>query len=111
MISSIVFATHYLWPANPFLPFRLWRLAWLGQADLPCGSPLLQPFPRLSSICLLTYPAGPAPAEEPHCVTHLESTLAKVYQNKQLQPPLELYTYEKHGGWGRSEERRVGKEC
>src|SRR5882724_1346016 len=109
MISSVVFATHHLRAANPFLPFRLWRLARLGQVNLRCGSPLFQPFSRLSSICLLTYPAGPVPAEGLHCVTHLESTLAKVYQNKQLQPHLELYTYEKHGGmlWLTSRQPRV----
>jgi hypothetical protein len=98
MISSIVFAIHQLRPAYPFPPFRPWRLTRLGQVNLRCGSPLFQPSSRLSSVCRLTQRANSAPANRLHCLTHLESTLAKVYQNKQLKQPLELYTYEKMGG-------------
>jgi hypothetical protein len=98
MVSSIVFATHQLRPANPFPPFRFWQLTRLGQVNLRCGSPQFQHSSRLSSTCLLTHPANSDPVRVSLSLTHLESILAKVYQNKQLKPHLELYTYEKHGG-------------
>jgi len=100
MISSIVFATHKLKPANPFPSFRLWPLTRLSQVNIRCGSPQFQHSSRLSSVCLLTHLSNSDPVRGSLSLTHLESILAKVYQNKQLQPLLELYTYEKCRGGG-----------
>src|SRR3984893_19009717 len=97
MIFSIVFAAHHLGPANSFPAFCLWQLTRPAQVKLRCGFPLFRPTSRLSSVCHSIGPANSHPVRGSLSLTHLESILAKVYQNKQLKPPLELYTYEKHG--------------
>ena len=98
-----MFAIHHSRLADSFPPVPLWHLTQLCQGNLPSKNSAV---PTLFS----------APAEGLHRVTHLESILAKVYQNKQLQRSLESTLMKNMGGWGvlwltNWQLRVVPKEC